>query len=126
MSSLVPPFSISILSSNTSLVENGSLTVTEDKVETVSCMTRHSNPPPTISWILGNTILQATNQTNTMEEDTNKWTSKATLEHVFLKSNLGSSLTCVVEHEAYPTGEETMTAILDILCRCSTYLQCWY
>merc|ERR1719499_2942256 len=35
----VSPSSISILSSNTSLIENGSLTVTEDKVETVSCMT---------------------------------------------------------------------------------------
>ena len=31
--------------------------MTEDKVESISCVTRNSNPAPVISWMLGNWIL---------------------------------------------------------------------
>ena len=125
MSSSVPPSSISILAANTSADANTSLTVTENKEETVKCLTKHSNPPPSISWILGETILKATNQTNTLDEESNKWTSEATLVHIFQKSDLGKTLTCVVSHMAYTTGQEIIQATLDILCGYKTCGYCW-
>ena len=51
---LVPPSEVSLLSGNISIRNDGILTVTEDKVESISCVTRNSNPAPVISWMLGN------------------------------------------------------------------------
>ena len=115
MSSSVPPSSISIQSASSD-DGNSSLTVTEDKEETVTCLTRHSNPPPTISWLLGDTPLLGGNQTNTLEEESNNWASEATLQHMFVKADLGKTLGCVVTHTAYPAGQKTKHVVLDVLC----------
>ena len=91
--------------------------MTENKTEKVTCMTMQSNPAPTISWFLGDLPLSSTKQTNTSEEGSNKWNSEATLQHTFLKSDLGKRLHCVVKHSAYLTGENTTHVKLDVLCK---------
>ena len=115
-SSTVPPSSISIQSSSTSVRPGGLLTVTESRTEIVTCITRFSNPAPTISWVLGDLAINTTFQNNTMEEDSNKWKSEATLEYMFLKNDTGKRLSCLVSHPAYPTGENSTLAKLDVLC----------
>ena len=90
--------------------------MTENKEETVTCLTRQSNPPPAISWLLGDLPLQSTNQTNTSEEGSNKWKSEANLVHIFYKSDLGKRLQCVVKHIAYTDGENTTHSKMDVLC----------
>ena len=100
------------------------LTVTEDKLETITCMTRHSNPAPFISWQLGNQLLLSTQQTNTSEEgeaDSGKWRSEAVLTHSFVKSDSGKQLWCIVKHAAYSGGEKRSSAMLDVLCKFSIH-----
>ena len=96
--------------------EGGLLTVTEDQPETITCVTGHSNPAPSISWQLGDQVLPSIQQTNTSEAD--KWRSEAVLTHSFVKSDAGRQLRCVVRHAAYPAGERLVSASLDVLCRC--------
>ena len=115
-SSTVPPSSISIQSKSTSVRSGGLLTVTESRTESVTCITRFSNPSPAISWVLGAQAINTTYQNNTMEKGSNKWKSEATLEYMFLKNDLGKRLSCLVSHPAYPTGENSMLAKLDVLC----------
>jgi len=118
----VPPASIKIQAlspgSKDMLREGDMITVTEDKLETITCMTRHSNPAPFISWQLGNQLLLSTQQTNTSEEeeaDSGKWRSEAVLTHSFVKSDAGKQLWCIVKHAAYPGGEKRSSAMLDVL-----------
>jgi len=121
----VPPSSISILSLTLPLQEGALLAVTENKTETITCITRHSNPPPTISWLIGDLLLHSTSQNNTSEVGSTKWRSEATLQHVFLKSDQSKSLQdlqCVVKHIAYPTGQNTMHATLDVLYKPSVHI----
>jgi len=118
----VPPSSVSIQSSGISVREGGLLTVTENNNETVTCVTRHSNPAPSISWLLGDMPLSSTNQTNSSEPDSNKWRSEATLQHVFVKSEMGKRLYCVVKHVAYKDGENTTYAKLDIMYKPSVHI----
>ena len=82
----------------------------------MTCLTRHSNSPPTISWLLGDTPLLGGNQTNALEEESNNWASEATLQHMFVKADLGKTLDCVVTHTAYPAGQKTKHVVLDVLC----------
>ena len=89
------------------------LSVAEDQLETITCMTSHSNPAPTISWQMGDQLLTSTKQTTTGER------TEAILTHSFARSSSGQELQCVVSHAAYPSGERVVTAILDVLCRCS-------
>ena len=115
-SSTVPPSSISIQSSSTSIRPGGLLTVTDSSKESVTCITRYSNPAPAISWVLGDLAINTTFQNNTKEESSNKWKSEATLEYMFLKNDLGKRLSCLVSHPAYPSGENSTLAKLDVLC----------
>jgi len=111
----VPPSSISIESPTGSVKAGGLLTVTGSRTESVTCITRHSNPAPTISWHLGDVHINSTYQNNTNEEESHKWKSVATLEYMFLKSDLGKRLQCLVNHPAYPSGENKTIAKLDVL-----------
>ena len=92
------------------------MTVTESMVESITCTTRHSNPAPTISWVLADLAINTTHQNNTKEEGSNKWKSEATLEYIFQKDDLGKTLQCLVNHPAYTGGENTTSTILDVLC----------
>ena len=100
--------------------EGDILTVTEDKLETITCKTSHSNPAPFISWQLGDQMLPSTHQTNNSEEsvvDSGKWSSEATLTHNFVKLDAGKQLLCIVQHAAYSRGEKRMSVMLDLLCK---------
>ena len=114
----VPPSSISIVSAS---VPGAQLTVTASRTETVRCVTRHSNPAPVITWLVGNTAINSTRQNNTMENKSNKWRSEASLEYMFLKSDLGKRVTCLVTHPAYLSGENKTLAKLDVLCKFSLF-----
>ena len=89
----------------------------ENMKEIVICITRNSNPAPTISWVLEDLIINTTVQNNTKETDSNKWMSVATLEYIFNKTDLGKELQCLVTHPAYPTGENNTSIELDVLCK---------
>jgi len=111
-----PPDSISIQSvGGLAIRPGGLLTVTEDVVSQVECVTRFSNPSPSISWSLGGRRLPSTSQTNSTEPGTNKWRSEAVLNYTFTKSDMGRKLICLVEHVAYPTGSENSSVALDVL-----------
>ena len=98
--------------------EGGLLTVTEDRVETVRCVTRYSNPAPTISWRLGESRLTSAVQTNrTEEEEETKWRSESVLSYTFSQSQLAAKLSCEVHHPAYETGMNSLRANLDVLCK---------
>ena len=99
--------------------EAGLLTVTEDRLETVRCVTRQSNPPPTISWRLGERELTSSVQTNQTEEDESKWRSESVLTFTFSQSDLAAPLTCLVHHPAYQTGLSQLAANIDVLCEYS-------
>ena len=92
------------------------LTVTESRVESMTCTTRHSNPAPNISWVLADLAINTTHQNNTKEEGSNKWKSEATLEYIFHKDDMGKTLQCLVNHPAYTSSENTTSTILDVLC----------
>ena len=51
------------------LVEAGELSVREGAEEVLVCVTRLSNPAPRVSWLLGDTRLQAVEQTNVTERE---------------------------------------------------------
>ena len=48
-------------------VEAGSLKVREGVLETVTCVTRQSNPAPAVAWFLGDTKLSSVEQINVTE-----------------------------------------------------------
>ena len=109
---LVPPSTITLKTASQGTVEDQMmLRVAEDQLETITCMTSHSNPAPTISWQMGDQVLPSTKQTTTGER------TEAILTHSFARSSSGQELQCVVSHAAYPSGERVVTAILDVLCR---------
>ena len=103
---------------NLTITEGGLLTVTESKVEVVRCVTRHSNPAPSISWRLGDRQLESAVQTNRSEEGEGgtKWRSESVLSYTFSQSSLASRLSCVVNHPAYTEGPTEISANLDVLC----------
>ena len=96
--------------------QDGLLTVTEDRLETVKCVSRRSNPPPTFSWRLGERELTSSVQTNQTEEDESKWRSESVLTFTFSQSDLAAPLTCLVHHPAYQTGLSQLAANIDVLC----------
>jgi len=111
-----PPESISIQSvGGLAIRPGGLLTVTEDLVSQIECVTRFSNPAPTISWLLSGVAVPTTSQTNTTESGTNKWRSEALLNYTFTKADMGKRLECLVKHVAYPKGEEITLVSLDVL-----------
>ena len=113
---LVPPAEILLETGNLTIREGGLLTVTESRVEVVRCITRHSNPAPSISWRLGEKQLESAVQTNRTEEEGNKWRSESVLSYTFSQSSLALQLSCVVNHPAYTAGPAQISANLDVLC----------
>ena len=89
-------------------VETGHLAVTEGVMETVTCVTRHSNPAPVITWFLGDKQLSQTSvtQSNVTERQmTDRWRSEAVLTHKFGIKDTGADLRCRVSHAGYiPNG----------------------
>ena len=113
---LVPPAEILLETGNLTIREGGLLTVTESRVEVVRCITRHSNPAPSISWRLGEKQLESAVQTNRTEEEGTKWRSESVLSYTFSQSSLALQLSCVVNHPAYTAGPAQISANLDVLC----------
>lgn len=113
---LVPPAEILLETGNVTLTEGGLLTVTEGRVEVVRCVTRHSNPAPSLSWRLGDRQLDSAVQTNRSEAGGTKWRSESVLSYTFSQSSLASQLSCVVNHPAYTAGPASIAANIDVLC----------
>merc|ERR550539_27115 len=111
----VPPAEILLETGNLTIREGGLLTVTESRVEVVRCITRHSNPAPSISWRLGEKQLESAVQTNRTEEEGTKWRSESVLSYTFSQSSLASQLSCVVNHPAYTAGPASIAANIDVL-----------
>ena len=114
----VPPSQISIQSEGEE-VRGDTLTVTENVLSQVSCVTRLSNPAPTISWRLGTRDLPSANQTSVAEAGVRgKVRTEAVLEWEFSEADRGEALQCLVAHPAYSDGStQTRAARLDVLCR---------
>ena len=113
----VPPSQIDIMLGDKEMTEM--ITVTESKMSVVSCVTRFSNPAPTISWKLGDTILPSYNQTDKAEVTAaNKVRSESWLKQEFSQENTGELLSCVVTHPAYTdqSHQAAVHATLDVLC----------
>ena len=49
----VPPSEVQLRTGEILVKDGGIMTVTEDKVESITCVTRNSNPAPLITWMLG-------------------------------------------------------------------------
>ena len=86
------------------------LRMVEDKQGNISCMASHSNPAPTISWQLGEKVLDSVKRSSSERHE-------AVLTSSFPRSSSGAELECIVSHGAYPTGQRVITVILDILCK---------
>ena len=87
------------------------------QVETLTCESRQSNPPPRLRWYLGDRELVG-EQTNATEEgDARRWRATSALQHKFQKDDFGKSLACKVEPPAYSTGVRMATVVLDVLCK---------
>ena len=113
---LVPPAEILLETGNLTVREGGLITVTEGQVEVVTCLTRQSNPAPSLSWRLGERELETAVQTNRSEEGGTKWRSQSVLSYTFTQSDLAAQLSCVVTHPAYTEGPARLTTSLDVLC----------
>ena len=115
----VPPSQISVEFDGEERRE--SVTVRENEVSQVSCVTRLSNPAPTISWRLGARDLPSLQQTSVAEAGVRgKVRTEAVLEHEFRAEDRGARLECVVSHPAYSDGSTQSAAVrLEVLCRCS-------
>ena len=93
--------------------------MTENVRSQVSCVTRLSNPAPTISWRLGTRDLPSLNQTSVAEAGVRgKVRTEAVLEWEFSEADRGEALQCVVAHPAYSDGSTQTRAVrLDVLCK---------
>ena len=89
------------------------LKLVEDKLENITCITSHSNPPPLISWQYGDKVLESVQKISSDHHE-------SILTSSFPRSSSGSDLVCIVRHGAYPTGQRVVTVTLDILCRYHT------
>ena len=93
--------------------------MTENVRSQVSCVTRLSNPAPTISWRLGARDLPSLNQSSVAEAGVRgKVRTEAVLEYEFREEDRGEILECVVAHPAYSEGRTERRGVrLDVLCR---------
>ena len=87
------------------------------QVETLTCESRQSNPPPRLRWYLGDRELLGEQTNVTEEDDERRWKAVSALQHKFGKDDFGKSLACKVEHPAYSTGVRMATVVLDVLCK---------
>ena len=114
----VPPSQISIQSEGEES-RGETLTVTENVLSQVSCVTRLSNPAPTISWRLGAKDLPSLTQSSVAEAGVRgKVRTEAVLDWEFSEADRGARLECEVAHPAYSDGSTQSSAVrLDVLCR---------
>ena len=100
-------------------VAGGQLSLTDNTVETVVCVSRNSNPAPLLSWYLGDTALTTGLQTNTSEGESERWRAEGRLSHRFSVRDQGSVLRCVATHSGYGNsqGRQEVSVQLDILYR---------
>ena len=98
-------------------VTGGQLSLTDNKVESLVCVSRNSNPAPSMSWYLGQTALPSGLQTNRSEGQSERWRSEARLSRRFSVRDQGSVLRCVLAHAGYGTtqGRHEVSVQLDIL-----------
>ena len=116
---LEPPTSFSIIRNKKPVEHGGEITVVDGKVETVTCESRKSNPAPELRWFLGEKELIPSVQNNETElNDTRRWRSFSTLEHIFTLNDFGKLLTCRVYHPAYAKSPQATSVTLDLLCKC--------
>ena len=115
----VPPSQISLQSEGEERTE--SLTVVENVRSQVSCVTRLSNPAPTITWRLGTRVLPSLNTTSVEEAEAGvrgKVRTEAVLDWEFSEADRGARLECEVAHPAYSDGSTQSRAVrLDVLCK---------
>ena len=115
----VPPSQISLQSEGEERTE--SLTVVENVRSQVSCVTRLSNPAPTITWRLGTRVLPSLNSTSVEEAEAGvrgKVRTEAVLDWEFSEADRGARLECEVAHPAYSDGSTQSRAVrLDVLCK---------
>ena len=115
---LEPPQSFSIVRNKKPVEHGGQITVVDGKVETVTCESRKSNPAPELKWFLGEKMLTPSVQDNVTElNDTRRWRSFSTLEHIFTLDDFGKLLTCKVFHPAYENSPQETSVSLDLLCK---------
>ena len=113
-----PPKSFSIIRNKKPVSHGGQVTVIDGKVETVTCESRKSNPAPSLRWFLGEKELTPSVQNNETEHnDTRRWRSYSTLEHIFTLNDFGKLLTCKVYHPAYVKSPQQSSVSLDLLCK---------
>lgn len=93
-----------------------SIKVKEDIEVELHCLTDDSNPAPTISWKLGETMLNSSDQSNTLNLNSS-WESNAILQHTFTRADDKKALQCIVTHPAYPDGQGMTSVALDVLCK---------
>ena len=99
------------------------ITVVDGKVETVTCETRKSNPAPTLKWFLGDKEVLPTVQNNETEaNDTRRWRSYSTIQHIFTMADFGKPLACRVYHPAYDKSPKESSVSLDLLCKYFEFL----
>lgn len=92
-------------------------------METITCESRKSNPAPELKWFLGEKELVPSVQNNVTElNDTRRWRSYSTLEHIFTLDDFGKLLTCRVYHPAYAKSPQDTSVSLDLLCKLFTLL----
>ena len=68
------------------------LRMVEDKQKNITCMTSYSNPAPTISWQLGEKVLDSVQRTSSERHE-------AVLTYSFPRSSSNDELQCIVSHE---------------------------
>ena len=113
----IAPETVSIQYNHVDVREGEAVRVKEGLLESVSCVTRHSNPAPVIAWYLGDRRLQDVEQKNTTERQmSDRWRSEAVLTHKFGIQDAGSALRCVVTHAGYsPQGQEEVSVLIDVM-----------
>ena len=66
-------------------------------------------------------MLTSSVQTNTSEAgaggDGAKFRAESVLSHSFSQEDLAASLQCIVQHPAYDTGQQIISANIDVLCK---------
>ena len=103
----------------TNVEDGGEITLKVGKVETVTCESRKSNPPPQLKWILGDKELSSHTQKNETEPSyTKQWRSYSVLHHKFTVNDSGKTLTCQAYHPGYTDeNPKEISTSLNILCK---------
>ena len=105
------------------VVSGGNLTLSAGKEVTVRCLSRGGNPAASLRWFLGERELPAGlyNQTNTTDAARSKtWMAVSMLTYTFNKTDHTARLRCVAVHEAYPGGNKSREASVNLDIHCES------